>query len=456
MVRTSLLSLPSLLAVLALTGCPDAGTDTANKDPQACTGPVAAVDAASVTGTVGASVEVSGTGTVCSGDATLTWNVEQVPVGSAIDNSALDTSDPQKAKFTPDTVGGYVLSLTSTDAAGTASNPAYVVVTVSSGNSPPTAECGGSKTGKANERIDFDGSGSSDPEGAALTYDWSVASSPEGSGLGPDDIFNGNTVTASVVPDVGGIYVIGLVVSDGENWSEPSYCTLNVDSGDDPPVADAGDSTTLSPCTDEKYQLDGYGSYDPEGNDLSYQWALISAPAGSSAGPDSFSDATIANPVFVWDKAGAYTIELRVYDGAQWSTPDIVTYTFQDQGENHAPVANAGEDQTISTTPECDTTSYTWSCDDCKSEDVELDGSGSDDPLDGDALSFYWSEVDTSDLTIQSPYSAVTKVYTPSFASEMNVAITKSWIVDLQVSDCVDGDHDEVTITYTCTGEYSP
>jgi hypothetical protein len=116
---------------------------------------------------------------------------------------------------------------------------------------------------------------------------------------------------------------------------------------------------------------------------------------------------------------------------------------------------NAGADQTITATTECETASYVFTCEDCPSEDVELDGSASDDPVDGDEVDFLWSDA-SGELTISSRYSPVTEVLTPAFASSYNVTTTRSWEVMLTLSDCADSDTDSVNITYSCTGEYSP
>jgi hypothetical protein len=249
-----------------------------------------------------------------------------------------------------------------------------------------------------------------------------------------------------------GVFVVGLAVSDGSNWSAVDFCSITVASGDQPPVADAGDSGALSPCTDQSFELDGYGSYDPEGGALTYAWSLLSAPSGSSG---YFEDTSLANPIFHWDEVGSYTFQLQVWDGTAWSAPDIVTYTFTDEGDNNSPVANAGDDQTVSVTTDCTTASYVFSCEDCPAEDVELDGSASDDALDGDDLDFMWTDT-SGELTIGSRYAPVTTVLTPSFPSTYNTTTTRTWEVGLTVSDCADSDNDNVTITYSCTGEYSP
>jgi len=454
-----LLTIAPLLLFASLASCKvDDPNKNADDSTDACSGPKITTVSDDQSVALGSVVSLAVDGTVCDdGEKTFTWTMESHPVDSVMDTTDINTTDPTAPTFTPDVVGTYALSVVLSDAAGELSAVEYVVVTVSASNSAPIADCGPNLSADIHERVDFDGSDSRDPEGAALEYSWAVSSVPECSALTPGagSIFNGDSVNPSMVPDCAGTFVVALSVSDGEQWSDDAYCSVVVANGNEPPVADAGQSEALSPCTNQAYELDGYGSYDPEGAPLTYWWSLVSAPAGSSTSDASFSDQSQANPTFTWDVTGSYTFQLQVNDGVNASAPDIVTFTFSDTTANNAPIANAGSDKTISNEPECSTASYVFACDDCPSDDVTLDGSASDDPIDGDELSFLWTDA-SAELTIESAYSPVTRVYTPSFPSEYNVAQTKTWEVMLSVSDCADSDTDSVTITYNCTGTYTP
>lgn len=453
-----ILSSAALVAGLGVVGvaCPGdkTGDSVGATNPDGCSGPVAnaGVD---IAGAPGAAVTLDGSAsTVCDeASKVYIWSVEAVPAGSGVDAGDLDLTDPAKPGFTPDAVGLYAFSLVVSDASGVTSASDLVIVNVIAGSSPPLADCGGNQSVEVGNRVDLDGSGSSDPEGAALTYAWSLASVPDCSGLGSNSVFNADQALASFVPDCASTFVVGLAVSDGESWSDPSYCTVTVGTGNQLPVADAGVSGDLSPCTEHNYELNGYGSYDPEGAALTYQWTLLSTPAGSSATQADLSDASIPNPVFAWDVNGSYSFELRVSDGTYQSAPDVVTLTFRDVDQNAVPIANAGADQTINRDTDCETASYVFTCEDCPVEDVNVDGTSSDDPVDGDDVSFLWSD-ETRELTISSPNSPRTTIYTPSFASEYNVVTTRTWDVTLSVSDCADTDTDTVRITYNCTGTY--
>jgi len=456
---TRALGQAALLVGLGVLGvaCPpstDKVNDSEDPNNNGCSGPVANAGADG-TGGIGATITLDGSAsTVCdAASAVYIWSVESVPGDSDVDGGDLDLSDPAAPKFVADAVGTYVFSLVVSDSSGVTSAADLVVVTIEAGSSPPVASCGGNQSVEVGDRVNLDGTDSMDPEGAALTYNWALASVPDCSGLGSNSVFNADQSVASFVPDCAATYVVGLAVSDGESWSDPAYCSITVGTGNQRPVADAGTSGDLSPCTEHNYELNGYGSYDPEGAALTYSWTLLEAPEGSSSTQANLSDASLPNPVFTWDVTGAYTFELRVTDGTLESAPDLVIVNFRDASENSVPIANAGADQSISRDTECETASYVFTCEDCPAEDVRVDATASADDVDGDDLAFYWSD-STETLTIENPSSPRTTIWTPSFASEYNVAQVRTWDVVLSVSDCADTAQDTVRITYTCTGTY--
>ena len=131
------------------------------------------------------------------------------------------------------------------------------------------------------------------------------------------------------------------------------------------PIAEAGPAQPVHVNT--IVQLDGSGSYDPDGDAITaWLWSLVIKPAQSAA---ALSSPSIARPTFTADKPGAYVVELKVYDGNLWSAIDSVTIT----AVNQCPVADAGNNQT-------ETVGQT----------VTLDGSASHDP-DGDAITYSWT-----------------------------------------------------------------
>jgi len=93
-----------------------------------------------------------------------------------------------------------------------------VAITISSGgtNDPPVADPGGPYQGIVNTDIQFDGSGSYDPDGDPITYAWDFDDGTTGTGATP--------VHAYAAP---GIYDVCLTVNDGLVDSDPA-CTTAV------------------------------------------------------------------------------------------------------------------------------------------------------------------------------------------------------------------------------------
>lgn len=89
-----------------------------------------------------------------------------------------------------------------------------------------------------------------------------------------------------------------------------------------PPTADAGINQSV--FTGAQVQLDGSGSSDPDGDNLSYSWSFTSIPGGSTA---ALSDPTLVNPTFTPDVDGDYVIQLVVNDGTVDSSPASITIT---------------------------------------------------------------------------------------------------------------------------------
>lgn len=95
------------------------------------------------------------------------------------------------------------------------------------------------------------------------------------------------------------------------------------------PVADAGREIwatkylTLGHIDPEqKVVLDGSGSYDPDGDDITYHWTLLDTPEGSNAMLNTGSEPY--SPYFYADMEGIYRIQLIVDDEENDSVPDLV------------------------------------------------------------------------------------------------------------------------------------
>ena len=384
---------------------------------------------------------------------TYVWGFDAVPVDSNVDEGSLtdnNTGNSVSTAFVPDNVGTYVISLVVCDIVE-CSDPDLIVLTVSVSDSVPTADAGPDVFSMVDERVELDGSGSSDPENSPVEFSWSLSSSPECSSLESDAIYNPSTAIPAFIPDCEGVFVVALVVTDGTSWSDPDFVAVTASSTNQSPIADAGDSATLEPCVGASIPLNGFGSYDPEGENLEYAWSLIEVPTDSVSTDANFNDHTLGDAKFTWDTEGSYSFQLQVFDGLFWSAPDVVTYTIQADYQNHPPVANGGGDQTVDIETDCTTSDYTaWTCEDCGDVEFDLDGSGTFDQ-DGDSLDYGWTDVDGG-LTMTGTHTTFATATVPSQPSEYEVTTSESFNVSLEVEDCMYSDTDSIVLTVTCTG----
>ncbi len=370
----------------------------ANDPPTADAGPDQTVF---VTDTV--TLDGSGS-TDLNGDAlTYDWSLSSAPAGSS---AALSDPAAVMPTFEADLPGSYVAELVVND--GTVDS-APDSVTIDTENSPPVADAGPDQTVFVTDTVTLDGSASSDVDGDPLTFAWTLAGVPQGSSA---TLFDPTAVNPSFDVDLPGSYVAELVVNDGTVDSNPD--TITVDTENSPPVADAGPDQTV--FVTDTVMLDGSASSDVDGDLLSFDWSLVSTPAGSFA---TIGDPASVMPTFEADLPGTYVAQLVVNDGTVDSDPDTVTIDT----ENSPPVADAGPDQTVFVT-----------------DTVTLDGSGSSD-VDGDGLTYFWSltSVPAGSLAALSNAGAVM----PTFTADL----PGTYVAQLIVNDgTVDSDPDSVTI----------
>jgi len=241
-----------------------------------------------------------------------TWQIITQPAGSSANLSGADTSTPS---FTVDMDGDYTIQLVVTDALGAESEPDTVII--STVNSKPVANAGDDQfldTGLST--IQLDGSQSFDPDDDPITYEWTITSKPDGSFATLSD---STTPDPTFDADILGTYIIQLVVVDSFGLVSEAD-EIVVTSENVKPVADAeGNQVVL---VGDTVFLDGSGSYDANGNDLTYSWSLVDKPEGSSA---ELSFPAAVDPIFVADIEGIYTVSLVVNDGIVDSDPSNVT-----------------------------------------------------------------------------------------------------------------------------------
>jgi hypothetical protein len=282
------------------------------------------------------------------------------------------------------------------------------------------------------DSVQLDGSASSDPDGDPLLLQWAFVSVPAGSGLTDADIGQVNAADARFTPDVEGVYILGLGISDGQ-LQDTDTVTVTVTGGvtNTPPAADAGPAQTVS--LGDSVLLDGSGSSDADGDPLTFLWSFDSVPATSSVTDADLADASASQTNFTPDAEGEYLLRLTVDDGTD---TDVATVTITvSPPPNTAPIADAGPDQAV-----------------FLGATVQLDGTGSSDP-DGDPITHRWvfsnKPVNSSLIfTDIIPVNGSTPTLVPD--------VVGNYILQLTVSDGTDTTIDLVTITVTAPPNTAP
>jgi hypothetical protein len=167
-----------------------------------------------------ARLDASGSVDVRGDPLTFTWTLaEDAPAATlapAGDEATLRASIP----------GTYGVRLVASD--GARSDDDTALVHVSATTRPPRAEARApARPEPAGTPVVIDGSGSSDPDGDALTYAWTL-SSPDGSAATLD---LSDPARPVLTPDVDGAYTLVLRVSDGVLTSWPAWAVVSVGDG---------------------------------------------------------------------------------------------------------------------------------------------------------------------------------------------------------------------------------
>ena len=296
------------------------------------TDPVAADDSATTSSDTPVSISVLGNDTDLDNDTLSVQSVTVPAHGTAVIVGTQVRYTPTAA-FAGDDAFSYTIS---DGLGGTAT--ARVTVTVSFvDTSPPTAALGVTPNpANAGATVTLDGSGSVDAApGAIVGYAFTLVSAPAGyvtsNGLAVGVAARQDTPSRTFVPNVGGSYVVQLVVNDGRSDSTPATVTVAVSFVDDlrptallgvtPNPANAGATVTL----------DGSDSVDEApGAVVGYAFTLVSAPTGYLTSNGLAVGATVLQDTpslaFVPNVAGSYVVQLVVSDGAaNDSTPASAT-----------------------------------------------------------------------------------------------------------------------------------
>ena len=251
---------------------------------------------------LGASMSLDGSSSYDPDGETInfSWAIKEQPEGS---DPILVNATSSGPTFSTDQLGNYVIELVVTDSRGATGS---ATVTVSTYNTKPVADAGGNREVQVvGTPVTLDGTGSYDVDGDIPTFEWTITEMPVGSTA----ILNDSSLsTPSFTPDIYGVYRVQLIVRD--HWVASDPVMIEVSFLNLPPVANAGSDGSV--MVNETFTLDGSKSSDPNNDQLTYTWSLISSPKDSLA--------TILNPFAAYtsitpDLLGEYRVQLAVSDG---------------------------------------------------------------------------------------------------------------------------------------------
>lgn len=205
-----------------------------------------------------------------------------------------------------------------------------------------------------------------------LSFAWSILATPDGSNV---SLAAADTARPTFTPVALGKYLLHVDVGDGTGTGSAEF---EVEVFNTAPVADAGSDTKVSTGAGVSVSLSGAKSVDPDGDNLTYSWRVMSAPPGSIVGT-TFGVPKIVAPAFTPDRFGFYEFELTVSDGVEQRVANVQVGVIN---PNFQVAADADRN----------TATLEKSVDVSKGETVSLTAAMQTD-VTGQTLEFQWKQV---------------------------------------------------------------
>ncbi|NOZ54153.1 MAG: PKD domain-containing protein [Gammaproteobacteria bacterium] len=220
------------------------------------------------------------------------WQFESTPTGSGV---VLDGGDMATPRFVPDLPGAYLVSLVVSDAEHESIADAVLINVVE--NLDPIAAIGVQVvSGNTPLRVNFDASGSIDPEGGGLTVHWNFGD-PE------SEQDTSSTSLTEYTYEQPGEYIVVLTVTDPSGNVDKASVTIRALASNNPPIVNptATPVSGVAPLTVSFIA----NAVDPDNDALDVIW--------------DFGDGVSSNqssPFHVYTKPGVYKALVTVIDTA--------------------------------------------------------------------------------------------------------------------------------------------
>ncbi len=316
----------------------------------------------------------------------------------------------------------------------------------------PGANAGMDAHANENTVVGLSGSATRVQPGASLSYTWTA---PAGitfldTGTSTSNMQN-PMFTAPVVGPAGQALTFMLVVTEHvaglahDQNSAVDSVTINVDNVNQPPTAYAsavdpmgnpGNVASMGTVSENTDPVALYGfATDPDGTIPTLSWTQVHDTSGAPLQMGditvTLSDNTSATPTFTAPNLTTQSsvdlvFRLIANDGFLNSGPSYVTIRVLNTNEPPVAVPTATPASAL------------------EGQTVTLDGSGSHDPNMSDVLSYTWTQVPTSTVTLSDEHAAVTTFTAPA-VSAMQGSITLTF--NLTVSDGQAEDTQPVNVT---------
>jgi PKD repeat protein len=268
------------------------------------------------------------------------------------------------------TEGTYDVTLTVVDNDGLTSEPAATTAEIGPADQLPIADPNGPYSGKEGQEVNFDGTGSYDPDGGIIeSYAWNFGDGNTGIGPTPTNVY-----------DIAGTYTVTLTVVDDEGQVSLAATTSAEIVPDEAPTALPGGPYEMQ-IDQQPVVFDGSASFDPDGSIVAWDWDF---------GDGNTDSGETVNHTYA--EVGTYAVSLTVTDDFGNSDTGTTTATINPP-EELPPVADANGPYSA-----------------LVGETITFDGTGSTDPNgDETIVSFAWDFGDGSTgsgATVDHAYAA--------------------------------------------------
>jgi len=206
--------------------------------------------------------------------------------------------------FTPDVKGTYVVRLKANDGETTVDREITINAAEelpedkapSQEKRKPSVDAGHFRAVPAGELVRLYGTASKGDYNGAFRYSWNWVQLPEDSQLDAAALKLANTRNPHFTPDVEGNYELQFTVQvgDSEEATDSSKVVLQVTNENLPPVVQADDNATV--VIGKTAALRGMESFDPNGDELTYEWSVVSVPDGSNVTTETLTGRQFAGP----------------------------------------------------------------------------------------------------------------------------------------------------------------